>query len=280
MTTLNGSELCAQFDFFAFFDLVVGSSANTAEKLIALIHARQIARRNCESFLSRANVQVQASVADNTLQRALPVVRTFFTAEPRAGRATVYRPNPEITADSVEAAIQAMRVSPKKAHTPKRTIPHDGVETIPQNGAYPSPKMGHHKDILKDRLKETTTLAREPFERTRENLDRLQNELLAACNGAADPAGAPGLLALGEPIRWIENGCDLELDILPTIRQRSHKARPRSIRSWTYFTQAVAEAKADRERPMPAAEPAPARAGWQPRPAPEPAWKRQYEVAL
>jgi uncharacterized protein YdaU (DUF1376 family) len=133
----------------------------------------------------------------------------------------------------------------------------------------------------KEGREETTTLAGAKFERTKENLDRLLDRLLDACNGkAADPANAPGMLAVGEPIRWLDSGCDLELDILPTIKQRAGSARPRSIRSWTYFTQAVAEAKADRERPMPVVEAAPTKSGWQPRSVPEPAWKRQYEVAI
>lgn len=111
-------------------------------------------------------------------------------------------------------------------------------------------------------LKQETTLsAGAKFERSNENVVRLQNQLLDACNGAADPANAPGLLSMGEPIRWIESGCDLELDIVPTIKARAHKAPPRSIRSWTYFTQAVADAKAKRMAPMPAGNVRPAQGG-------------------
>jgi hypothetical protein len=56
---------------------------------------------------------------------------------------------------------------------------------------------------------------------------------------------------LSEPSRWLANGCDLEKDILPVIRARAAKAPHGSIRSWGYFTQAVADAKAAREAPMP-----------------------------
>jgi hypothetical protein len=80
----------------------------------------------------------------------------------------------------------------------------------------------------------------------------LETKLLDACNGAAaNPAVAPGILTLTEPLKWLQHGCDLELDILPTIRARSHKLRPGSVKNWSYFTQAVADAKASRELPMP-----------------------------
>jgi hypothetical protein len=94
--------------------------------------------------------------------------------------------------------------------------------------------------------------------RERENLNRLEAELLRACNGAAAPATAPGILIMSEPIRWLESGCDLELDILPVVRARSHKMRPGSLKNWSYFTQAVADAKASRTAPMPEVIPRPA----------------------
>lgn len=92
------------------------------------------------------------------------------------------------------------------------------------------------------------------FDRSPQSLDSLQNRLLEACNGAASPAACPGLLSMAEPIRWIEGGCDLELDVIPTIKARAHGVKKGSVRSWSYFTQAVADAKATRERPMPAGE--------------------------
>jgi hypothetical protein len=67
----------------------------------------------------------------------------------------------------------------------------------------------------------------------------------------ANPAGSMGLLTFSEQARWLADGCDIELDILPTIRARTAKASPGSIRSWSYFTQAIADAKAARLTPMP-----------------------------
>jgi len=88
--------------------------------------------------------------------------------------------------------------------------------------------------------------------RKRVDLDILETKLFEAANGAmANPAVAPKVLILSDPINWIESGCDLELDILPAVKARAHKMRPGSVKSWSYFTEAVADAKAAREAPMP-----------------------------
>ncbi|PKR89029.1 hypothetical protein CXZ10_13070 [Pleomorphomonas diazotrophica] len=67
----------------------------------------------------------------------------------------------------------------------------------------------------------------------------------------AQPASSPGLLVLSEPINWLRNGCDLRADILPTIQARCSRAKPSSIRSWSYFTEAVYQARDNRLKPAP-----------------------------
>lgn len=67
----------------------------------------------------------------------------------------------------------------------------------------------------------------------------------------ANAASSPGLLVLSDPINWIRNGCDLQADILPTIRARCSRAKPSSIRSWSYFTEAVYQARDNRLKPAP-----------------------------
>lgn len=63
---------------------------------------------------------------------------------------------------------------------------------------------------------------------------------------------ALGLVAVSEPISWLKAGADLELDVLPIVQALGARARPGSIRSWNYFAPAVSEAKARRERGLPA----------------------------
>jgi hypothetical protein len=73
----------------------------------------------------------------------------------------------------------------------------------------------------------------------------------AAGKALANPAGAMGLLTFVEQKRWLDAGCDVEIDILQTIRAVAARQPPGSIRTWKYFTQAIADAKAARESPMP-----------------------------
>ena len=47
--------------------------------------------------------------------------------------------------------------------------------------------------------------------------------------------------------KWLENGCDVEKDILPEINKHIGK----QIGGWSYFTNAIAQAKVNRLNPMP-----------------------------
>lgn len=73
----------------------------------------------------------------------------------------------------------------------------------------------------------------------------------AAGPALANTAACPGLLILSAVNGWIEQGCSVEKDILPAIRARAARAAPGSIRSWSYFTQAVVDARATRLAPVP-----------------------------
>jgi DNA-binding transcriptional ArsR family regulator len=78
-------------------------------------------------------------------------------------------------------------------------------------------------------------------------LDALQARLEEACGEAlADKAVAPGLMSLAMPKSWLDAGCDLDLDVLPTLRARCLGRAPRAIRAWSYFAVAVFEAREKR----------------------------------
>lgn len=55
--------------------------------------------------------------------------------------------------------------------------------------------------------------------------------------------------------KWLENACDVEKDILPELNK--HKGK--DIGAWSYFTNAIAQAKSNRLKPMP--EPPPKNSG-------------------
>jgi hypothetical protein len=95
--------------------------------------------------------------------------------------------------------------------------------------------------------KETTR-----YERAKVDFDDLMSRLVEAGGKAlANPASSPGLLVLSEPLRWLDGGCDLDLDIIPTVAARCARSPPGSKRSWSYFSDAVFAARDARNRPAP-----------------------------
>ena len=88
-------------------------------------------------------------------------------------------------------------------------------------------------------------------------LKEFSDKLMEAGGSAlANPASYPSILMVQTPIAWLNGGCDLELDILPTIRAKAASRPPGSISTWNYLTKAVAEAKARREAGLPPVDPA------------------------
>ena len=74
---------------------------------------------------------------------------------------------------------------------------------------------------------------------------------LQAVNRNLDMAREPGLITtLGEVSRWRQQGFSWLLDVVPAVE--AHAARPRSdpVKTWTYFTPAIARAHANRTRPV------------------------------
>jgi hypothetical protein len=73
---------------------------------------------------------------------------------------------------------------------------------------------------------------------------------LQACLAAAGPGFEPGAqpdhVSAFEVARWIERGFDLDLDVLPVIAARTKERRSSPIRTFDYFTAAIAEFHARR----------------------------------
>jgi hypothetical protein len=63
--------------------------------------------------------------------------------------------------------------------------------------------------------------------------------------------GSPLRRSVFEITRWIEAGCSLLADVLPVIESRTADPSQNPIRTWGYFTAAILEAKARREKPLP-----------------------------
>jgi len=80
--------------------------------------------------------------------------------------------------------------------------------------------------------------------------DDLADCLIEAAGASIDPTRY-GLQDLSRPFAWLADGCDLDLDILPAVRRVAARASPMAIKGWNYFDGPVADAKANRTKPMP-----------------------------
>lgn len=79
------------------------------------------------------------------------------------------------------------------------------------------------------------------------DLDAAEAACLAACGEGMAPAARAAITATTATIgAWLKAGYDLELDVLPVIAERTAKARGSPIRTWEYFSQAIAARHARR----------------------------------
>lgn len=86
------------------------------------------------------------------------------------------------------------------------------------------------------------------------SIDDRMGELYAAL-GVTDETKLPSLLTFSEPIQWVSAGCDIDADILPALRTIA--ARGKAVRSWSYCSAAVFEARDRRIAPAPPVQPQP-----------------------
>lgn len=85
-----------------------------------------------------------------------------------------------------------------------------------------------------------------------DEFNRLRKRLESAAGEALDdPARSASLINPSAVLAWLDGGAHPELDILPAIQSVAAKAKPRSIRSWEYFTRQVAENRARRSAGLP-----------------------------
>jgi uncharacterized protein YdaU (DUF1376 family) len=122
-----------------------------------------------------------------------------------------------------------------------------------QNTEYKSQNTEKKEELHGNARRLGTVVAHATTNPSSNGFDDLSRRLLSAAGpGLANPAGAAGLLSLTTPMMWIREGASLDEDILPTIHAKSRSRPASSIRSWDFFTTSVAEAKARRERGLPA----------------------------
>lgn len=129
----------------------------------------------------------------------------------------------------------------QKVSLPSKTPEETQAETLPRQKRDKQESIKNIEDTTPD---------------TRANLDTLETRLRGAAGPSID-SSAVSLCVLSDPLAWLKAGADLDADILPTLRARTATARPGSIRSWAYYSQAIADARDRRLRGLPAAIPIP-----------------------
>jgi uncharacterized protein YdaU (DUF1376 family) len=122
----------------------------------------------------------------------------------------------------------------------------------------PLPQLSIQKEKEREKEKESPLSPPPPPARwsgdaLKEFVRKIENE---AGDALANPASSAGLLNWSTILSWIQAGADPEFDILPAVKLRAGQARQRkqTIRSWEYFTTAVADCKKRREQGLPAVE--------------------------
>lgn len=150
----------------------------------------------------------------------------------------------EVSKKFAESPAEVPQKSGRIAHTTDSEINEIAVAS-PSPTPSPTPEEGT----------KLTSVAAEEAARgcaAKIDLDDLENRLREACNGAlASPAIAQGLFDLSTPLMWLNQGCDLDLDVIPTLRGIGKREHGKGISSWGYFTKPVTAAKARRLEGLP-----------------------------
>lgn len=120
----------------------------------------------------------------------------------------------------------------------EKPCPENGHGAVSGNDEKPCPENGDFRvrnpdtNPVKEPVREPAA-ARETFD-----LDSLTVRLLDAVGEKIQPHGA---IVLAPILGLLDGGCDLETDILPTIRARAARMT-RPAGSWSYFVAAIREA--------------------------------------
>ncbi|MBB3937692.1 helix-turn-helix domain-containing protein [Aureimonas phyllosphaerae] len=170
--------------------------------------------------------------------------------------------------DAREAPRQAKPRVAKRAEKSTSVVLSEGTSVVPTSGtsnkqtpdnrSYAASRAAPANDQPKiDPQPDAVPVAKAPgaVPTSQIDVDALEDRLIQAAGAALDPMAARlGLRILTEPLGWLDAGCDLHFDVLPTIAGMCARPGVTGIKSWRYFAEAVRQA---RDRRLAAALPAP-----------------------
>lgn len=167
---------------------------------------------------------------------AAGVLAEFFTLQRgRWAQRRLRREYATITQKKTARKLAGKKGGEAKSRNAKEKPASIATALLPDTCASPEPKPEPDKNYT-----ESARAIDKPF------LDGLERELRAAAGTALNVA-SPSLLVLAPILAMLRPGhgppCDVEADLLPTIRALAAKARPGSVQTWGYFVGAVTEAR-------------------------------------
>ena len=194
----------------------------------------------------------------------------FPSQDQLAADAEISRASLNVHLEKLETAglIRRQRRHTDDTHRRKSTRYVLGFED--DFGREPCPESGHGKpqkpcpDFGKSHVQNLdTNLVREPVTTTAHDAGAsgdAEAACLAACGEGLTPAARVAITATRPVIDgWLAAGYDLAADILPTLAERTKRKRADPIRTWGYFTTAIAKRHAQRAaqtaKPKSAGEP-------------------------
>jgi len=207
----------------------------------------------------------------------------FPSQDQLAADAEISRASLNVHLDKLETAglIRRHRRHSEGSHQRKSTRYVLGFETDFERE--PCPESGHGKpqkpcpDFAKSHVQNLdTNLVREPITTTACDAGAsgaAKAACLAACGEGLDPRSRTAISATGSVIdAWLAAGYDLKADILPTLAERTKRKRADPIRTWAYFTMAIAKRHTQRT-----AQAATAKIAWEVK---QPARLTEYEILV
>ena len=176
----------------------------------------------------------------------------FPSQDQLAADAEISRASLNVHLEKLETAglIRRQRRHSDDTHRRKSTRYVLGFEE--DFGRNPCPESGHGKpqkpcpDFAKSHVQNLdTNLVREPVTTTAHDAGASSDAeaaCLAAC-GDGLTAAARAAITHTRPVidAWLAAGYDLKVDILPTLAERTKRKRADPIRTWGYFTTAIAK---------------------------------------
>lgn len=196
---------------------------------------------------SRRRLAEMAGASEASIKRDLAnfELRKIIKREERYNPSTGARASNLITFVSIHGTAQGC--DPTSGHSYAPT-PAQGCDPSPGSMVIPTYKA---EPTIEPTI-EPSVVAADSDRRTKIDPACLCEKLMVEANGALNPlAKSMGLQSVSEVIGWIQSGADVELDILPAVREVAHRARPGSVRAWSYFRGAVADYRARREIGLP-----------------------------